>query len=68
MYDMQALKFIEQRSIATEFGFLEMPLMDYLGLTSYSACPADSNLATNLQHCLNSTETFGNYPAVPSHS
>ena len=26
MFDMQALKFIEQRSIATEFGFLEMSL------------------------------------------
>jgi hypothetical protein len=25
MFDMQAIKFIEQRRIATEFGFIEVP-------------------------------------------
>jgi len=25
MFDMQALKFLEQRSIATKFGFIEVP-------------------------------------------
>jgi hypothetical protein len=30
MFDMQALKFPEQRSIATEFGFIEMPFIEYV--------------------------------------
>ncbi|MCR4305410.1 MAG: hypothetical protein NUV63_14510, partial [Gallionella sp.] len=35
MFDMQALKFLEQRRIATEFGLIEVP---YIGLPHRVRC------------------------------